>query len=136
MRSVQFGGPAIEAADALVIAASSSAHPELIRAGIARGIPIFCEKPLATDLTEIVTVQDGVSTSEPGPPMNNMRWYSSGVLLPDARENIRPFPPLRRTFPDEWIAAWNSHDLDAIMSHYADDVTLIRSLQGRRALER
>lgn len=24
----------------------------------------------------------------------------------------------------EWIAAWNAHDLDAIMSHYADSVEL------------
>jgi hypothetical protein len=23
----------------------------------------------------------------------------------------------------EWVAAWNAHDLDAIMGHYADDVT-------------
>jgi steroid delta-isomerase-like uncharacterized protein len=23
-----------------------------------------------------------------------------------------------------WIAAWNAHDLDAIMSHYADDVEI------------
>jgi hypothetical protein len=26
------------------------------------------------------------------------------------------------TFAAEWIAAWNRHDLDAILSHYADDV--------------
>jgi myo-inositol 2-dehydrogenase/D-chiro-inositol 1-dehydrogenase len=43
---------AIARADALVIAASSSAHPALIRAGLQRGIPIFCEKPLAVDLPE------------------------------------------------------------------------------------
>jgi ketosteroid isomerase-like protein len=24
-------------------------------------------------------------------------------------------------FADEWIAAWNSHDLDRILTHYADD---------------
>jgi ketosteroid isomerase-like protein len=24
-------------------------------------------------------------------------------------------------FSDEWIAAWNSHDLDRILEHYADD---------------
>lgn len=41
---------AIAAADALVIAASSTAHAELIRAGLSRGVPIFCEKPLATGL--------------------------------------------------------------------------------------
>jgi len=41
---------AIASADALVIAASSTAHAELIRAGLARRLPIFCEKPLATGL--------------------------------------------------------------------------------------
>ena len=45
-------GEAIQQAEALVIAASSTAHPELIRAGLERGIPIFCEKPLATTLEE------------------------------------------------------------------------------------
>jgi predicted ester cyclase len=29
-----------------------------------------------------------------------------------------------REFSREWIAAWNSHDLDAILSHYAEDVVL------------
>jgi ketosteroid isomerase-like protein len=27
-------------------------------------------------------------------------------------------------FAAEWIAAWNRHDLDAILSHYADDFTM------------
>jgi hypothetical protein len=25
----------------------------------------------------------------------------------------------------EWVAAWNSHDLDAIMAHYEEDVVLV-----------
>jgi ketosteroid isomerase-like protein len=25
-------------------------------------------------------------------------------------------------FAEEWVAAWNSHDLDRILTHYADDV--------------
>lgn len=29
-----------------------------------------------------------------------------------------------RQFASEWIAAWNAHDLDAVMSHYTADVTL------------
>ncbi len=29
-----------------------------------------------------------------------------------------------RQFAADWIQAWNSHDLDAIISHYADDVVL------------
>ena len=54
---------AIQSADALVIAASSTAHPELIRAGIARGLPIFCEKPLATNLDETRRLVDEIETS-------------------------------------------------------------------------
>ena|SRR5690242_15567047 len=33
-------------------------------------------------------------------------------------------PPDAETFATEWITAWNSHDLDAIMSHYASEVVL------------
>jgi myo-inositol 2-dehydrogenase/D-chiro-inositol 1-dehydrogenase len=43
---------AIAVADALVVAATTNAHPSLVRAGLARRIPIFCEKPLALDLDE------------------------------------------------------------------------------------
>ena len=25
-------------------------------------------------------------------------------------------------FADEWLQAWNSHDLDRILSHYSDDI--------------
>jgi ketosteroid isomerase-like protein len=39
-------------------------------------------------------------------------------------------------FADEWIAAWNAHDLDRILSHYAADVVfespVIRSGWARR----
>jgi myo-inositol 2-dehydrogenase/D-chiro-inositol 1-dehydrogenase len=54
---------AIGGADALVIAASSTAHPELIRAGIGRGIPVFCEKPLATTLEETERLVDEIEDS-------------------------------------------------------------------------
>jgi myo-inositol 2-dehydrogenase/D-chiro-inositol 1-dehydrogenase len=54
---------AIAGADALVIAASSDAHPELIRAGIGRGIPIFCEKPLATTLEETKRLVEEIEAS-------------------------------------------------------------------------
>jgi myo-inositol 2-dehydrogenase/D-chiro-inositol 1-dehydrogenase len=54
---------AIAAADALVIAASSSAHPSLIRAGLERRLPIFCEKPLALDLGETRALAEEVEAS-------------------------------------------------------------------------
>lgn len=38
---------------------------------------------VGTPLSEIVTVKDGKSTSALTSPLNERRWYSSGVLLPD-----------------------------------------------------
>jgi predicted ester cyclase len=36
-----------------------------------------------------------------------------------------------REFAREWIAAWNTHDLDAILSHYAEDVVLTSPVATR-----
>ncbi|MEP7082481.1 MAG: Gfo/Idh/MocA family oxidoreductase [Chloroflexota bacterium] len=54
---------AIASADALVIAASSTAHAALIRAGLERGIPIFCEKPLAPDLPDTQRLVDEIESA-------------------------------------------------------------------------
>ncbi len=54
---------AIASADALVIAASSNAHATLVRAGLERGIPIFCEKPLAPDLPETQRLVSEIESS-------------------------------------------------------------------------
>lgn len=35
------------------------------------------------------------------------------------------------TFAEEWITAWNSHNLDAIMSHYAPEVVLTSPVAAR-----
>ena len=56
-------GQAIQQADAVVIAASSTAHPELIRAAIGRGIPVFCEKPLATTFEETAQLVEEIEAS-------------------------------------------------------------------------
>lgn len=49
-RAVASVEAAIAEADALAIASPTDTHAQLVRAGIARGIPMFCEKPLAVDL--------------------------------------------------------------------------------------
>ena len=52
-----------------------------------------------------------------------------------------------RNFAQEWVEAWNSHDLDRILTHYDEDVTIISPValkllsngdgvvQGKAALE-
>jgi myo-inositol 2-dehydrogenase/D-chiro-inositol 1-dehydrogenase len=49
--------------EGLVIAAATSAHAELIAAGVAAGIPTFCEKPVATDLAATERVVELVEAS-------------------------------------------------------------------------
>lgn len=34
-------------------------------------------------------------------------------------------------FADAWIAAWNQHDLAAILSHYADDIVFVSPAAAR-----
>lgn len=36
-----------------------------------------------------------------------------------------------RQFADDWVHAWNSHDLDAIMSHYAPQIILTSPAAAR-----
>jgi hypothetical protein len=36
-----------------------------------------------------------------------------------------------RELADHWVKAWNSHDLDRIMSHYEDDVVLISPVAAK-----
>jgi myo-inositol 2-dehydrogenase/D-chiro-inositol 1-dehydrogenase len=42
--------------DGVVVATATDAHPQLILAGVAAGLPVFCEKPVATSAAEAVEV--------------------------------------------------------------------------------
>ncbi|MES2749959.1 MAG: nuclear transport factor 2 family protein [Pseudomonadota bacterium] len=38
-----------------------------------------------------------------------------------------------KAFAAEWIAAWNAHDLDRILSHYSFDIVLLSPIAQRLA---
>jgi myo-inositol 2-dehydrogenase/D-chiro-inositol 1-dehydrogenase len=59
-RAVRSPEEALDTADAVVIAASTDAHATLVRSAVERGIPTFCEKPLAFDLAETVALVDEI----------------------------------------------------------------------------
>jgi myo-inositol 2-dehydrogenase / D-chiro-inositol 1-dehydrogenase len=54
---------ALDGADAVVIAAATDAHAELVRTAIGRGLPTFCEKPLAADLADTLAVAAEIEAS-------------------------------------------------------------------------
>ena len=40
-------------------------------------------------------------------------------------------PDFARAFAHDWIDAWNAHDLDRILAHYADEVQLTSPIARR-----
>jgi myo-inositol 2-dehydrogenase/D-chiro-inositol 1-dehydrogenase len=54
---------ALDEADAVLIAASTNAHASLVRQAVERGLPTFCEKPLAFDLDETVELVELIETT-------------------------------------------------------------------------
>lgn len=50
--------------DGVVIAAATNAHSDLIRAAVAKGVPTFCEKPVAGTIAESLAVQAAVAGSD------------------------------------------------------------------------
>ena len=70
-RAAELGGraassvaDALVGADAVVVAASTDAHAALVRAGIAAGLPVFVEKPLAFDLAETASLVELAESAE------------------------------------------------------------------------
>jgi len=63
MEAVPTAAQVFDSADAVVIAASTSAHPELIHRAAEAGIPIFCEKPISLDLESTDAVIDLIRSS-------------------------------------------------------------------------
>jgi myo-inositol 2-dehydrogenase / D-chiro-inositol 1-dehydrogenase len=49
--------------DGVVIAAATGAHPELIGRGVAAGVPVFCEKPVAPDIDGTLAVLNSIGDS-------------------------------------------------------------------------
>lgn len=44
-------------------------------------------------------------------------------------------PAWARQFAEEWIAAWNAHDLDRILAHYTDNFVMTSPLIVQRMQE-
>jgi hypothetical protein len=43
--------------------------------------------------------------------------------------------PDPQTFADEWVRAWNAHDVEAVLAHFHDDVEFTSPVAARVLLE-
>ncbi|MFF9391210.1 Gfo/Idh/MocA family protein [Streptomyces griseoluteus] len=134
--------------DGLVIAAATDAHPALIRAGVAAGVPVFCEKPVARTIAEGVAVLDAVRESGVPIQIGFNRRFDAGFMA--ARGAVRsgelgrlhtvrsttldPAPP-----PAAYVAASGGifrdcsvHDFDMIRWVTGREVTEVYAVGGNR----
>jgi predicted dehydrogenase len=116
--------------DGVVIAAATAAHPELILASLAAGLPTFCEKPVAKDPNDAIEILRVTQTSgvpvQIGYPRRFDAAFAEARRAVDAGElgflhtvrstTLDPAPP-----PDDYIKTSGGifrdcsvHDFDAI----------------------
>jgi myo-inositol 2-dehydrogenase/D-chiro-inositol 1-dehydrogenase len=72
--------------DALVITTSTTGHAETLRSGVAAGVPIFCEKPVATTLEETVDLVQLVEKADVPVHVGFQRRFDAGYRR--AREAV------------------------------------------------
>ncbi|BCW09712.1 dehydrogenase [Arthrobacter sp. StoSoilB3] len=68
------------AVDGLVIATGTATHPELIRAGVDAGIPVFCEKPVGVNVPESLLVLDYIREKNGVVQIGHQRRFDAGYL--------------------------------------------------------
>jgi myo-inositol 2-dehydrogenase/D-chiro-inositol 1-dehydrogenase len=64
----------------LVIATGTATHPELIRAGVDAGIPVFCEKPVAMNVADSLPVLEHIRAKDGVVQIGHQRRFDAGYL--------------------------------------------------------
>lgn len=73
--------------DGVVIAAATNAHADLIRAAVAKGVPTFCEKPVAGTIAESLAVEATVAGSDVPVQIGYPRRFDPAFVA--ARDAVR-----------------------------------------------
>lgn len=66
--------------DGLVIATGTATHPDLIRAGVDAGIPVFCEKPVAVNVDQSLPVLEYIREKGGTVQIGHQRRFDAGYL--------------------------------------------------------
>jgi myo-inositol 2-dehydrogenase / D-chiro-inositol 1-dehydrogenase len=78
---------ALRGVDAVMIAAPTDAHAELIVRGARAGLPVFCEKPVALDVPSTLAVLEAVREAGVAVHVGFQRRFDAGYLR--ARQALR-----------------------------------------------
>jgi myo-inositol 2-dehydrogenase/D-chiro-inositol 1-dehydrogenase len=142
---------ALDGAEAVVIAAATDAHPELVRVAIGRGLPTFCEKPLALDLGESIALCGEIERSGVPFQLGFQRRFDAGYRearrLVDTGElgtiyvvrmaGHDPAPPLESYIPVSGglFRDFSIHDFDVLRWLTASEVEEVYADGGVRGFD-
>ena len=73
--------------DGVVIAAATDTHAALLQAAVAKGVPAFCEKPVAGTIAESVAVEEAVADSDVPVQVGYPRRFDPAFVA--ARDAVR-----------------------------------------------
>lgn len=66
--------------DGLVIATGTATHPDVIRAGVDAGVPVFCEKPVAMNVSDALPVLDYIRENNGVVQIGHQRRFDAGYV--------------------------------------------------------
>lgn len=69
-----------EGIDGLVIATNTATHPDLIRTGLAAGLPVFCEKPVSSDVAAALPLLKDIEAAAGVVQIGHQRRFDAGYL--------------------------------------------------------
>lgn len=137
--------------DGLVIAAATPAHAELVRLAVLAGVPVFCEKPLASDVPETEAILAAVAAAGVPLQMGFQRRFDPGYRV--ARERLRagelgrlhsiwactldPAPPHAAYIPTSGglFRDCSVHDIDAIRWVTGLEVAEVRAVGANKGAD-
>ena len=134
-----------------MVASATATHPELITAGVAAGVPVFCEKPVARDIDDTLDVIERTGDAKVPVQIGFQRRFDNGYRT--ARRALQsgslghvhhlrattldPAPP-----PGEYLASSGGlfrdcavHDFDAIRWVTGCEVTEVYAVGANRGEE-
>lgn len=128
---------------AVYICTETAEHPALVRAAAARGLDIFCEKPLAKTLAEVREMVDAVERAGVVNQVGLVLRYSpvftvlkdlisSPVLGPLLTAHLRDdqFFPVLGHYGSEWRGTFERAGGGTLLEHSIHDADLLRWLFG------
>ncbi|MET7767695.1 Gfo/Idh/MocA family oxidoreductase [Nocardia sp. NPDC005366] len=124
----------------LVIATATDSHPELITRAVDRGIPVFCEKPVAADLAGTMAVLEHLENSTVPVQIGFQRRFDPGYNAARAAVGsgeLGRLHTLRATTldPAPPAAAYIPHSGGIFRDCGIHDFDIIRWVTGREIIE-